>query len=69
MTTLSNSPATVAPLLISGLPAGFYFRNTINKLPELKNHQSEQAILSLPLLFCQSTFRISDFRGPQLAET
>ena len=31
--------------------------------------QSEQATLPLPLQFCQSTFRNSDFRGPQLAET
>ena len=26
--------------------------------------QSEQATLPLPLLFCQSTFRNSDFHGP-----
>ena len=31
--------------------------------------QSEQATLPLPLQFCQSTFRNSDFRGLQLEET
>ena len=35
----------------------------------IKTNQSEQATLSLPLRICQSTCRISDFRGPQLAET
>ena len=35
----------------------------------IKTDQSEQATLSLPLRICQSTCSISDFRGPQLAET
>ena len=40
-----------------------------NETSGITTDQSEQATLPLPLQFCQSTFRNSDFRGPQLAKT
>ena len=51
------------------LDLGILFSECNYETSGIITDQSEQATLLLPLQFCQSTFRNSDFRGPQLAET
>ena len=48
---------------------GILFPECDRETSRIITDQSEQAMLPLPLQFCQSTFRNSDFRDPQLAET